>query len=409
MKKFNYLIAVIFIASISFVSCEKSDSKKEKPGQIPGMGDEGGELNAEPYDFHEDLTFGTLAGVDVDTHVSFVKSTKDELDVVIGEPQGSGDQVMIEIEITNNHPDECRSAYFRAGTVFSVDIEGYQSCILLAPVIICVPPNATKTVILYLYCLNRGLENSDETVTYENLGVTTSYAVLELIELLKFKKVNYEHYMYYPESGFDYEEVKERLQEILWKITNGSGMDASDEEFINNLPDLPEGVFPEFIYDLTIPLPDCWCIDECDVVENSGALSYVAFQIACDGPLNPIPDDDSYETAGFTFNVITEVPGGGGSIGYIKFEATGGAQLGEDGEIQTGVFIFWAPCHDEQLTVTTKNKDEITVVLDITEVGQAVVMVNGFMVEFISVVEDGEGYRYEFNVVSDSCPGSNKK
>ena len=408
MKKFSYLIAVFLIASISFVSCEKSDSKKEKPGQIPGMGNAGGELQAEAYEFHQDLTFGTNEGVDVDTHVSVLKSAKDGLEVVIGEPQGSGDEVMIEIEITNNHPTECRSAWFRAGTVFDCNLEGYQNGILLAPVNICVAPGTTKTFTLYLYCLNRGLENSDEDVIYENLGVTTSQEVLDFIELLMFKKVNYEHYLYYPEVNFNYNEVKDRLQNILWKITNGSGMDASDLEFINSLPDLPEGVFPENIYDLTIPLPDCWCIDECDVVENSGALSYVAFEIACDGPLNPIPDDNSYETAGFLFNVITEVPGGGGSNGYIKFEETGGSQLGEDGQIETGVFTFWAPCHDEQITVTTKNKDEITVVFDITEVGQAVVMVNGFMVEFISAESENGGYTYVFNVVSDSCTGSNK-
>lgn len=409
MKKFTYLIAVLFITSISFVSCEKSDSKKEKPGQIPGMGNESGELQAEAYEFHQDLTFGTIEGVDVDTYVSALKSAKDELDVVIGEPQGSGDQVMIEVAITNNHPTDCRSAWFRAGTVFSVSLEGYQNGFLLAPVNICVPPGKTKIFTLYLHCLNRGLENSDETVTYENLGVTSSEAVLELIGLLEFKKVNYEHYLYYPEGDLNYNEVKDRLQEILWKITNGSGMNASDEEFISNLPDLPEGVFPENIYNLEIPLPDCWCIDECEVVENSGALSYIAFEIACDGPLKSIPDGDFYDTAGITFEVITEVPGGGGNNGYIKFEDfEDDVQLGEDGQIETGVFTFWAPCHDEQIIVTTKNKDEITVVLDITEVGQAVVMVNGFMVEFVSVESESGGYTYEFNVVSDSCTGSNK-
>lgn len=404
MKKFTFLMAVLFIASVLFTSCEKE--KDKGPGNIPGMGNAGGELQAEAYEFHKDITFGTMGGVDVGTYTSGLKS--DDLEVVIGDPQGSGDEVMIEVVITNNHPTECRSAWFRAGTVFGVDLEGYQNCILLAPVNICVPPDRTKTFVLYLHCLNRGLENSDETATYENLGVTTSEEVLELIELLKFKKVNYEHYIQYPEVDISYNEVRDRLQEILWKITNGSGMDASDLEFINNLPDLPDGVFPEYIYDLTLPLPDCWCIDECDVVENSGALSFVAFVIDCDGPLNPIPDDDSYETAGFSFNVITEVPGGGGSNGYIKFEETGGSQLGEDGQIQTGIFTFWAPCYDEQVTVTTKNKDTITEVIDITQVGQAVVMVNGFMVEFVSVESDDGGYIYVFNVVSDSCPGSNK-
>jgi len=407
MKKIKFVLAVLILITGAFISCEKDKDQEEIPGQIPGMGNAGGELQAESYDFHKDLTFGEIKGLGSNSAQSNLKT--DYLEIT-GNAQGSGDQVQVELTIINNHTTECRSVWFRAGTVFEVNLAGYQNGILLVPVNICVPPESTKTITLYLYCLNLGMQVSDGSASYEILGVTTSQAVLELIGWLEFKKVNYEHYIYFPGGVFNYNEVKDRLQEILWKITNGSGMDASDQEFINNLPDLPDGVFPESIYDLTIPLPDCWCIDECEVVNNSGALSYVSFEIDCGGPLNPIPDGDSYVTAGITFEVITEVPGGGNN-GYIKFEdVEDNVQLGEDGQIETGVFTFWAPCEDQQITVTTKNKDEVIVVFVMPEVGQAAVMANGFMVEFISIEGNkDDGYTYEFNVVSDSCTGSNKK
>ncbi|MCT4588201.1 MAG: hypothetical protein N4A71_10295 [Carboxylicivirga sp.] len=398
-----YLYGMLYIALSLFIlqACQK-DGDIGEAGNIPGMGNAGGELQAETYDLHEDLTLGVIKGLGSIGQEARLKS--DDL-VVNGMAQGSGQQVSVVLEIMNQNPTECRSAWFRAGTVFDVNLAGYQNAILLAPVNICIPPNSTKTLTLYLYCLNLGMNGSDGSASYELLGVTTSSAVLELINLLQFKKVNYEHYMAYPEAEIDYNEVKEKLQDILWKITNGSGLDATDISYIESLPALPEGVFPELIYDLTAVLPDCWCIDECEVVENSGALSYVAFSTNCNGELSAELEEGLYHTGEFSFNVETNYPK---VSGYIKFESVSEPALGEDGAIETGVFEFWAPCHDEQIIVTTKNKDEITQTIDISEEGQAIVMSNGFMVEFLSVVSGDNGYYYTFNVVSDNCPGSNK-
>ncbi|WP_430813428.1 hypothetical protein [Carboxylicivirga sp. RSCT41] len=390
----------LLLGLLAFVSCEKEEQKEA--GNIPGMGNAGGELQAEEYVFHQDLLLGAITGYEGTSSAARLKADYLKIE---GMAQGSGEQVKVTVEITNTHPEECRSLWLRAGTVFDVNHAGYQNAILLAPVNVCVPPNSTKTVTLYLYCLNLGMNGSDGTAAYELLGVTTSEAVLELINLLQFKKVNYEHYVYFPEPDIDYNEVKDKLQDILWKITNGDGMDASDQAFIESLPMLPEGTFPENIYNLEAILPDCWCVDECEVVENSGALSYVAFQTNCEGELSAELDGGLYKTNGFSFNVETNYPS---LEGYIKFESVSEPALGEDGAIETAVFVFWAPCHDEQIVVTTKNKDEITEVIDISEEGQAVLMSNGFMVEFISVAEGDNGYYYTFNVVSDSCPGSNK-
>jgi len=259
-----------------------------------------------------------------------------------------------------------------------------------------------------LYCLNYGKNISDETVSYELLGVSTSEAILELVNLLAFKKVNYEHYLYYPETNFSYDEVKDKLQEILWKITNGEGLDATDIAYIESLSMLPMGVFPEYIYDLEIALPDCWCVDECDVVRNSGALSYVLFDIGCtnSAPTTEIDGNGKYTTNGFSFNVETNA---NKNPGVIKFEESG-MQLGEDGRIEIGTFIFTASCYNEHVVVITKNMDEITTNININKIGESVLLSNGFMVEFVSVVGDlEEGFTYIFNVVSDRCEGGQTK
>lgn len=395
------VISFLTIAVLLMVTaCEKKNI--EEPGNIPGMGNTGGKLQAETYEFHEDLSFGSFVGADRNAQLAALKS--EDL-TITGHAQGSGDQVIITLQITNNNPSVCRSAWFRAGTVFEVNLEGYQNAILLAPVNVCIPPNATKTFTLYLYCLNLGKSSSDASVTYEMLGVTKSTDVKELIDLLQFKKVNYEHYIAYPENNVNYNEIKNRLQDIVWSITNKDGMSNSDREFIANLPHVPFGLFPESIYIEDISLPDCWCLDECEVVNNSGALSYIAFQSSCASTLGVELDNNTYTSNGFPFNVERNYKQ---TEGTIKFESLSPA-LGEDGKIETATFVFSASCYDEQFTVTTKNKDEITATINIANAGEAIVMQNGFMVEFIGVTGDNStGFTYTFNVVSDSCPGSNK-
>jgi hypothetical protein len=49
------------------------------------------------------------------------------------------------------------------------------------------------------------------------------------------------------------------LQEIVWNITNGDGMTEEDKEYIDSLPDLPAGVYPDGIYVEGFDLPASWC------------------------------------------------------------------------------------------------------------------------------------------------------
>ncbi len=425
MKK---LLSFVTLASLLlFVACQDDETKsKETPSNIPGMGNAGGELQAESYEFNEDLTFDEIVGIGATELAESLKSTTSDDVVITGSAYGSGDQVVVTLTITNNNTEDCRSAWLRAGTVFASSLTGVQNAILLAPVNVCIPPSATKSFVLHLYCLNLGMDNPDGNDSYEMLGVTTSEPVLKLINALAFKKVNFEHYEAYPEveGGLTYTGVRSKLQDMIWKITNGGGLVQTDYDFIATIPDLPDGVLPEYIYDLEYTnLPDCWCIDECNVVTNSGALSNVVFFVACSQTPYAEYEGQYYNPDGFPFVVSSGFSDPNYDGEYedildfsraIKFEAPNEEeygstppQLGEDGSIDVGIFEFITSCQDEQIYVRTKNKDEIISLIDVTQVGEAVLMTNGFMVEFLSVVDNGDNsYTYKFRIISDSCGGN---
>lgn len=248
----NLSILLIAIASLFLFSCEKI----EKPGNIPGMGNAPGELQAEKYEFHEDLTISSFKGVG--EVVALKSAQEDDLTYNYDEVQhGSGDQVILEVTITNNSND-CRTAYFLAGTVFKVNKGGYQNGILLSPVVVCLDGNETKVVTLQLYCLNLGLEGSDESASYEFLGVSTSESIKNLLDRLRFKMLNYEHYLVTGELTL-YHEIVKTLQDAVWEITNGGGNVDGYMEFINSIPRVPHGYYPDGIYNENPDLPVCWC------------------------------------------------------------------------------------------------------------------------------------------------------
>ena len=79
---------------LGFNSCEKEEL--EVAGEIPGMGNSDDKLEAEVYDFHEDLVLSTIIGVGDKSKSASVD------DVVIeGVAQGSGDQVIVVLTIKN--------------------------------------------------------------------------------------------------------------------------------------------------------------------------------------------------------------------------------------------------------------------------------------------------------------------
>ena len=103
------------------------------------------------------------------------------------------------------------------GLIFVSDDIGTQNGVVLTKIDIVVPASTTTTwyVPVYLFCLNLGRHPTlDAQDTYQTGPVTDDAAVLELLALLKDKQVP---------LAFDF-----TLQQILWDITDGTGLTQDD-------------------------------------------------------------------------------------------------------------------------------------------------------------------------------------
>ncbi|MCX6233004.1 MAG: hypothetical protein NTZ33_15860 [Bacteroidetes bacterium] len=86
---------------------------------------------------------------------------------------------------------------------------------------IIIPPHDSLTCILNAYCTNK--QRTFKPVIYDILGTTLHQSLFELIQILKPKqKLNFAQVTF--------------IQNIIWNITNGSGMTDDDRAFLNSLP-----------------------------------------------------------------------------------------------------------------------------------------------------------------------------
>ncbi|MFT5749510.1 MAG: hypothetical protein ACI93S_000771 [Ancylomarina sp.] len=242
MKKFSYLIAIILVASISFVSCDKDDSKskEEVPGEIPGMGNAGGDLEVvAPFVLPEGISFvGTIKGFG-DSEVPLAgeafPNIGSQLKDYEGPVLGSGGQWLALELIFDNASSVNKDVVIPAGCVFEVQEDGYQHGIVLQDVRIHVLGNNQIQVKLYLYCINKGKEGSSSVTTYVIRGVSTSEWIAKLVAALEYKKIDVSDFT--PEELEEYNRISEAIQEIVWGITNGYGVNDRDWDFINALID----------------------------------------------------------------------------------------------------------------------------------------------------------------------------
>jgi hypothetical protein len=113
-------------------------------------------------------------------------------------------------------------------------------------------------VILYLYCVNKGRNNSDATNTYHLAGKTSSKPVLELLNLLKLKMINYEFFKHLKSSSadaYDYDVISEKMQQALWALTNdGTEVPAELKAYISELPELDKEKVPAQMLDANAEL-----------------------------------------------------------------------------------------------------------------------------------------------------------
>ncbi|RXQ97430.1 hypothetical protein EO244_00650 [Ancylomarina salipaludis] len=223
MKKNILLVAFSFLVVVSFLSCQKHKSGNDDPGNIPGMGDAGGELEVEDtLSFPiESFFVGDIAGCEANI-------------IPADNPVGSGGEwVILDVSIQNitgNGAD----FYLLGGSVIECQTEGYQHAICIQRIDIFVEAETTKTCKLLVYCINKGRSGSSPDITYLIKGVSSSNRMMRLVEALANKKIDIRDYL--PDNKNEFKEISKEIQDIVWAITNGSGLSDEDWTFINSLP-----------------------------------------------------------------------------------------------------------------------------------------------------------------------------
>lgn len=223
MRKIIILVSFFFIVTLTFLSCSKDKSNNDDPGNIPGMGEAGGELEVEgPSSFPiQPSIIGEITGVEV----SPLPTSN-----LVG---SGGGWVILDIEIDNT-TDKKADFYLLGGSVIECQREGYQHAICINRVDVSIEAEMSKRIKLLVYCINRGRSGSSPDISYIIKGVSSSDRMMRLVEALADKKIDIRDYL--PNNRNEFETMCIKIQDIVWAITNGSGLNAGDWDFINSIP-----------------------------------------------------------------------------------------------------------------------------------------------------------------------------
>jgi hypothetical protein len=253
------LFGLVALSLFTFTSCEKDIL--DSPGSIQGMGDTPGDLQVkESYVFPQgihlvgeikglnnpDAKAGEMKPVFIDT-----KSTC--------QCYGSGNAVRLQLTLLNtgNYP---RTVFFPKGLLWKCTFGNFQHSLQIQTTWVSLQPNSTRTIYVDLYCLNANIPAPDQTGTYNILGVTNSRSLWNFLNLISWRKVNYEmiHGTFNNGKGTvdvqSYEEITERLQTIVHNLTDrGIEITPEDKAFIESIPELSSTEIPQLDVDLQYP------------------------------------------------------------------------------------------------------------------------------------------------------------
>nr|WP_319398929.1 thioester domain-containing protein [uncultured Carboxylicivirga sp.] len=255
-------------ALLIFSACEKDHV--EAPGDIPGMGNASGELTYdEAFSLPEGIELvGTMTGIDESSSVAIgddmsLKSTFANQSVQTFGNYGSGGRFIKLLCNLKNTTNQYRTVFFPRGLLCKVHKEGYQNAMSLQWTWVTIKPYGSRTFILHMYCINYGRSGSDAQSEFSFLGITNSPTMWNLINRIGWRKINYEHYFGhgYPTSyslkdeAVSYENITSELQNAVWSVTNGDGLTDESISFIESIPELEEGTYPDNLDDIDIQPP----------------------------------------------------------------------------------------------------------------------------------------------------------
>jgi len=246
VKTSTFFLLVFVLASLS--SCEKE--MIDSPGNIQGMGSS---LEKPVIKSVFELPDGIFLINQINE-----PDPNDTTNVKFG----SGKSERLKITLFNS-TSSSRTVFLPKGLIFKNSTPGYHNGILLQTTWMTIEAGTRRDVIVELFCINSGLIHDGQDSDYYFLGVSDSPTFSHLLDLIGWRKINYE--MIYGSfkgsqpvtpSGPAYSDITARLQTIIWNLTDlGIGISDEDKKFIESIPLLFNDEIPP-VDDITSGYPE---------------------------------------------------------------------------------------------------------------------------------------------------------
>ncbi len=196
------------------------------------MGSNSGELKIdEPYSLPEGILLtGPISEYPVDGSL----------------PRYGSGTVHLKITLLN-YTDTAKTVFFPKGLIFKCNSPENHNLMILQTCWVCIKPNGSKTFMLDICCINRERKHpADQGITFEISGTSGSMVINKLLDLIGWKKINYE--MIIGSSALKmnaYDDVMTPVCNIVWNLTDyGIDITAEDREFLENIPGLSAAEIP---------------------------------------------------------------------------------------------------------------------------------------------------------------------
>jgi hypothetical protein len=231
MEKIYY--GLVFLTMITLNSCEKLFID-DAPGNISGMGSNSGKLQIKE-------TFILPKGIKLNDTITEINIIDKSL------PRFGSGSVHLKISLLN-YSDVAKTVYFPKGLILRCNSPENHNLLLLQTCWISMNPNGSKTIVLDAYSTNLAREDPDATgLTYEIMGISDSKVINDLLDLISWRKINYEMIVGSDsdENTDSYLDMIYPMRELVWKLTDhGSGITDEDKKFIMNIPELSASEIP---------------------------------------------------------------------------------------------------------------------------------------------------------------------
>lgn len=266
MRMATMLVAPLIMASCGGDGLDLGDLEDLLGGKVPGLGNKEGNLTGTPFALPAGVSLvepiqgadsdvpdywyyddnGTRAAAGIPTSAKPNGSTplvRTPLSAATraDEPawlwRGSGEGYVDLVVKLKNDGSSAQTVTFPAALIVKSVSGASQHGVLIKKATVSIPAGGQCNVVLTMYCGNLFRDSVHGGEAYEWGVVSDSPALKELCDLVKNKKINIEEFT--PGNTNDYLTYigqASELQSIVWNVTDWSGLDDDDREYIASLP-----------------------------------------------------------------------------------------------------------------------------------------------------------------------------